>query len=67
MHWLYSKVNHAVAPYSLKWLTDVRSEPFVPYVVNTNSAHQLKFTKRKSSHTSVNITQHPTKRSQNAQ
>ena len=46
-------VNHESAPYSRK--------PFIPFVVNTNSACQVELTERKSSHTGVESTQRPSK------
>jgi len=39
----------------------LRWKPLVPYVVNTNSARQVEFTERESSHTVVESTQRPSK------
>jgi len=36
---------------------DVKRKPFVPYTVNTNSAHQVEFTDRQSSHTGIELVQ----------
>jgi len=50
-----------MAPYGQKWLTDMmlNEKPLVPYIVHTKSAHQVQFTKRKSSHMTYVHQKHP--------
>jgi len=37
----------------------IKWNPFVPYIVNTNSARRVEFTERKSSHTGIELEQRP--------